>query len=107
MKKVSTILFALLAASWTYAQVSVSGTVRDDAGEPLIGVSILIEGTSTGTVTDFEGNYSLTASDDAVLVFSYMGYTTERIAVAGKKVISVTMKSDDKVLDEVVVVGYG
>ena len=107
MKKLSTILFALLAACCTYAQVSVSGIVKDDTGEPLIGVSVLIEGTSTGTVTDFEGSYSLTATDDAVLVFSYMGYTTQRIAVAGKAVINVTMQSDDKVLDEVVVVGYG
>lgn len=107
MKKLSTILFVLLAASWTYAQVNVSGIVKDDAGEPLIGVSVLIEGTSTGAVTDFEGNYSLTASDDAILVFSYIGYTTERIAVAGKKVINVILKSDDKVLEEVVVVGYG
>ena len=107
MKKLSTILFALLAAYCTYAQVSVSGIVKDDTGEPLIGVSVLIEGTSTGTVTDFEGSYSLTATDDAVLVFSYMGYATQRIAVAGKTVINVTMQSDDKVLDEVVVVGYG
>ncbi len=107
MKKLSTILFALLAASWTYAQLNVSGTVKDESGEPLIGVSILIEGTSTGTVTDLDGNYALRAAEKATLVFSYVGYTTERVAVAGRTTINLTMKPDDKVLDEVVVVGYG
>lgn len=107
MKKLSTILFALLAASWTYAQLNVSGTVKDESGEPLIGVSILIEGTSTGTVTDLDGNYALKAAEKATLVFSYVGYTTERVAVAGRTTINLTMKPDDKVLDEVVVVGYG
>ena len=107
MKKISVFLFALLTAAWTYAQVSVNGTVIDEKGEPLIGVSILVEGTSNGTVTDFDGNYSLMAADNATLVFSYMGYQTARIAVAGKTTVNLTMKPDDKVLDEVVVVGYG
>ena len=107
MKKTIIFLFALLAATGLYAQTSVSGTVIDESGEPLIGVSILVEGTSSGTVTDFDGNYMLTAADNATLVFSYMGYQTERIAVAGKTTINLTMKQDDKVLDEVVVVGYG
>ncbi|MBR6035184.1 MAG: SusC/RagA family TonB-linked outer membrane protein, partial [Paludibacteraceae bacterium] len=106
MRKLLSILFAFVTVS-VMAQTGVSGTVLDDQGEPLIGVSILIEGTTTGTVTDFEGNYSLIAGDKATLVFSYLGYRTERIAVNGRSVINLTMKSDNQVLDEVVVVGYG
>lgn len=106
MRKLLSILFALVTVS-AMAQTGVSGTVVDDQGEPLIGVSILVEGTSTGTVTDFDGNYSLIAGDQATLVFSYLGYQTEHVAVGGRSVINLTMKSDNKVLDEVVVVGYG
>lgn len=107
MNKFTVLLLALLTATLTFAQVEVTGTVIDETGEPLIGVSILIEGTTTGTVTDFDGFYSINANDNATLVYSYMGYKTERIAVAGKKVINLTMKQDNEVLDEVVVVGYG
>lgn len=106
MRKLLSILFALVTVS-AMAQTGVSGTVVDDQGEPLIGVSILVEGTSTGTVTDFDGNYSLIAGDESTLVFSYLGYQTEHVAVGGRSVINLTMKSDNKVLDEVVVVGYG
>ena len=87
MRKLLSILFAFVTVS-VMAQTGVSGTVLDDQGEPLIGVSILIEGTTTGTVTDFEGNYSLIAGDKATLVFSYLGYRTERIAVNGRSVIN-------------------
>lgn len=107
MKKVISFLFVLLTASYAFAQSEVSGTVKDDAGEPLIGVSILVQGTSNGTITDFDGNYTLSVPTDATLVFSYMGYQTETVAVGGKKVINLTMKQDNQVLDEVVVVGYG
>lgn len=107
MKKVIAFLFVLLTASYAFAQSEVSGMVKDDAGEPLIGVSILVQGTTNGTITDFDGNYTLSVPAKATLVFSYMGYQTETIAVGSKTVINVTMKQDNQVLDEVVVVGYG
>ncbi|MBQ5378965.1 MAG: SusC/RagA family TonB-linked outer membrane protein, partial [Paludibacteraceae bacterium] len=107
MKKFYVFLVALLCASFAMAQNGVSGQVIDEQGEPLIGVSILVDGTSTGTITDFDGNYSLQAGDDATLVFSYMGYKTEQIAVGGRKVVNLTMKQDNQQLEEVVVVGYG
>lgn len=107
MKKVIAFLFVLLTASYAFAQSEVSGTVKDDAGEPLIGVSILVQSTSNGTITDFDGNYTLSVPAKATLVFSYMGYQTQTIEVGSKTVINVTMKQDNQLLEEVVVVGYG
>jgi TonB-linked SusC/RagA family outer membrane protein len=89
------------------AQRSVSGTVIDDAGESLPGVSIVIKGTSTGTVTDVNGKYTLSVSPDATLVFSYLGYQTQELTVGSRTVLNVTLPEDTKTLDEVVVVGYG
>lgn len=91
----------------TATVAAVSGVVKDDAGEPLIGVNILVKGTSTGTISDFDGSYSLNAPDDATLVFSYTGYQTIEIPVDGRSTIDVVMSSDSKLLDEVVVIGYG
>ncbi len=107
MKNFLLFLMAFLPASLAFAQTEVTGTVIDETGEPLIGVSILVEGSSTGTVTDFDGNYVLSVPEKATLVFSYIGYKTEKVAVDGKKVINLKMKSDSEELEEVVVVGYG
>lgn len=87
----------------------VSGTVTDAAtGEPLPGVNILIDGTLKGVITDVFGRYNLEIEDqDAVLVFSFVGYLTEKIAVEGRSVIDVTLSPDVRLLEEVVVVGYG
>lgn len=85
----------------------VSGTVTDDDGEPLIGVNILVKGTSSGTVSDFDGNYSLDAPSDATIVYSYTGYKTQEIAVDGRSTIDVVLGADVAVLDDVVVIGYG
>jgi iron complex outermembrane receptor protein len=96
----------IMVGSVIYAQ-TVSGTVSDASG-PLPGVNILVKGTTTGTQTDFDGNYSLdVGSDDAVLVFSYVGYRTQEVAVAGQSTVNVTLVEDTAQLDEVVVVGYG
>src|SRR5690606_5560092 len=87
---------------------TISGTVTDQSGEPLIGVNIQVKGTTTGTVTDFDGQYTLdNVSDDAILVFSYIGYQTQEVAVAGKTTIDVVLTADAQLLDEVIVVGYG
>jgi TonB-linked SusC/RagA family outer membrane protein len=86
---------------------TVSGTVLDESGEPLIGVSVLVQGTTHGTVTDMDGKFSLDVPSNAVLEVSYIGYQTQKVKVAGQRALSIVMKSDNKVLDEVVVVGYG
>ena len=86
----------------------VSGVVKDVAGEPLIGVNVLVKSTTNGTITDFDGNYTLQnvkASD--VLVVSYIGYLTQEIHVGNQATVNVTLKEDTKTLDEVVVIGYG
>lgn len=85
----------------------VTGVVTSQSdGEPMIGVSIKIKGTNTGTITDFDGNYSIKASDGQTLIFSYIGYKEVEVTV-NKKVMNITLKEDSKQLDEVVVVGYG
>ena len=85
----------------------INGTVTDTDGEPLIGVNILIKGTSSGTITDFDGKYTLDAPSDATLVFSYTGYTDQEVAVGAQTTIDVILATDTEVLDEVVVIGYG
>lgn len=87
---------------------TVQGTVTDDAGSPLPGVNILVKGTLTGTTSDTDGRYSISApSGDAVLVFSFIGYTTQEIPVGNQSVIDVSMVSDVQTLGEITVVGYG
>jgi TonB-linked SusC/RagA family outer membrane protein len=83
------------------------GVVLDSDGEPLVGVSVLVKGTTTGTVTDMDGNFSVSASPNEVLVFSYIGYTTKEVKCGNQTTIRVVLDSDNKLLDEVVVVGYG
>lgn len=82
------------------------GTVLDENGEPLIGVTVLIKGTSSGTVTDFDGNFSLNVPSDAILEISYIGYKTQEISVGNQKNVVIKMVSDNEILDEVVVIGY-
>lgn len=102
------LFFGVIAFSTTIAQTTVSGTVSDASGAPLPGVSVVVEGTTTGVSTDFDGLYSIEAeSADAVLVFSYIGFLTQKIPVGGNTTIDVTMKEDVQNLEEVVVVGYG
>lgn len=94
--------FALVANAQT---IRVSGVVSDPDG-PSVGASIIQKGTTNGTVTDMDGNYSIQVPSDAVLVFSYIGMTTQEIAVGGRTKIDVSLSSNE-VLDEVVVVGFG
>jgi TonB-dependent starch-binding outer membrane protein SusC len=96
--------FALLLGSFIYAQ-TVTGTVSDASG-PLPGVNVLVKGTTTGSVTDFDGNFQINAVKGDVLVFSFIGYKSKEVAVAGAKV-NVILTEDAAQLDEVVVVGYG
>lgn len=102
------LLSALLGQHANAQGFRLQGNVTDDKGESLPGVSIIIKGTSQGTSTDANGNYSLDLPDqNAVLVFSFVGYESREVSVAGRSVVNVTLNADITTLDEVVVIGYG
>lgn len=101
---------SMMLLSYTaFGQNGLTGQVIDNNNMPLPGVSVVIKGTTAGTITDFDGNYNLNTdlSDSTVLVFSYVGFKTQEIVVDGQSVINVLMEEDTSLLDEVVVVGYG
>lgn len=87
--------------------VQIQGTVLDDTGFPLPGVNVVIKGTTTGTVTDLDGKYSLEVPEDATLVFTFVGFESQEIPIGGRSTIDVTLGEDLSDLDEFVVVGYG
>ena len=90
------------------AKITVNGQVVDQEGEPLIGATIKVKGTQTGVVTDYDGNFSLEVSSDAVLLISYIGYKEREFAVRGRVDLGkIQLDADDMTLDQVVVVGYG
>ncbi len=96
--------FALLCNMAVSSQSTINGTVIDDAGEPLAGVNIVEKGTSNGTATDFDGNYEIEVTEDATLVFSYIGFNSIEVSSSGKSTIDVTL-SEGVQLDEVTLVG--
>ena len=98
-----------LSGVLAFAQTkTVTGTIVDAFGEPIIGANVLVKGTTNGAVTDIDGNYSISGVDNnAVLVVSYIGYTQQEVSAAGKSKIDVTLAEDASDLEEVVVVGYG
>ena len=89
------------------AQSIVKGTVNDEAGEPIIGATVKVEGSNEGAITDFDGNFSVNAASNATLNISYVGYVTQQVNVSGRSNINVTLVEDTNTLDDVVVVGYG
>lgn len=104
-------LAAILALCFAFPalaqRITVTGTVIDPEGEPLIGASVVVKGTSLGAATNIDGEYSLSVDPDATLVFSYVGFDTQEIPVNGQAVINVTMAINSEVLGEVVAIGYG
>ncbi|MGN0048045.1 MAG: SusC/RagA family TonB-linked outer membrane protein [Bacteroides sp.] len=96
----------LLSSTLAFAQNKVTGTVTDKSGEPAIGVNVLEKGTTNGCITDIDGKFSLNVKKGATLVFSFIGYTTQEVQVT-KDILNVVMQEDSKLLDEVVVIGYG
>lgn len=86
---------------------TITGTVNDSQGEPIIGANVVEKGTTNGTVTDVNGQFSLKVSDKAVLLISYLGYNPQELMVGNKNSLSVRLSEDSKMLDEVVVIGYG
>ena len=89
------------------AQSLIKGTVKDVSGDPIIGASVKVQGSKSGVITDFDGNFSVQADNNATLVISYIGYTTETVKVAGKNNLSITLKEDAQTLNDIVVIGYG
>lgn len=108
-KRFFTALLALLLIGvQAFAQSAVSGKVTDEAGEPCVGANVLIKGTTTGTMTDLDGNYSLPhVKQGSILVFSSIGYTSQEVRLGSSSVVNVVLKSDADFLNEVVIVGYG
>ncbi|MEO6282081.1 MAG: TonB-dependent receptor [Dyadobacter sp.] len=90
-----------------FAQNAIKGKIKDEQGQSLPGVSVVVKGTTAGTVSDNEGNYSVTADRNSTLVFSFIGYLTQEIAIGSKNSLDVKLSADTKALEEVVVVGYG
>ncbi|HSF54920.1 MAG TPA: SusC/RagA family TonB-linked outer membrane protein, partial [Algoriphagus sp.] len=99
------LLFGQIA--FAQSDLQVQGTILDSTGEPLPGVNVVIKGTSTGTVTDLDGKYTLNVPSDAVLVFSFVGFTSQEIPVNNQTEINLTLADDTSDLDEFIVVGYG
>ena len=114
-KSILLLLVLLFIAAPAFAQgqgqgtgkVTVSGKVLDDQGAPVIGAGVMVEGTTTGVATDLNGNYTITVPSNASLSIQSIGFKTVVIPVRGRSRIDVTLSSDDELLDEVVVVGYG
>ena len=88
-------------------QTAVTGKVLDSTNEPLIGVTIQVKGTQRGTITDFEGKFSIQASRDETLVVSYIGYKTQEVPLSGTRDLTIVLAEDNEMLEEVVVIGYG
>lgn len=109
MKKILAVLFLSLGMCFcAFAQKTVTGKVVDDANLPVIGASVMLQGANNvGTVTDVDGQYKLNVPENAVLVVSCIGFTTQEIPVSGKSVVDVTLLPDENMLEELVVVGYG
>ena len=110
-KRIS-ILFLLILAITTnmiYAQNTdiISGRVSSSIGEPMIGASVMVKGTTNGTITDLDGNFKVEASSTATLIISYVGYVTQEVQIAGRKAVNITLKEDTGLLEEIVVVGFG
>lgn len=85
----------------------VTGIITDERGEPIIGANVVVKGTSKGTVTDLNGEYSIEANGKSILLISYIGYLSEEVAVGNNKTLNIQLKEDAQKLDEVVVIGYG
>lgn len=110
MKKLTILFSLLISVATVFAQqrITVSGTITEAAtGNPIPGVTVLVQGTTTGTVTDFDGKYTIEAAGDAVLTFRFVGMESQDIAVNNRTNINVSMQPSTQQVDEVVVVGYG
>ena len=103
----SGLLMVLSVSAQTGTTINVRGTITDVAGDPIIGANILIQGSFSGTITDFDGNYLLQAPADGVLEVSYIGYNPQIISINNRTTINIVLEEDRALLDELVVIGYG
>ena len=87
--------------------ITVKGTVIDDTGAPMIGLTVVVTGTSTGATTDIDGNYSIQAPANGSLTFSYLGFQTQTIQIDGRALIDVQLMPDSELLSDAIVIGYG
>ena len=101
------LICCLSGATWAQTQSNVNGLITDSSGEPLIGVSIQVKGTTHGTISDLDGKFMLLAKTGDILRISYVGYTPQEIKLTGNQQLRIIMEEDTKRLEEVVVVGYG
>ncbi|MGB5438018.1 MAG: TonB-dependent receptor [Maribacter sp.] len=101
------LFLAILGMQFSFAQQTITGTVTDENGQGVPGANILVVGTTTGTQSDFDGNFSIPASPSDVLSISYLGYATQRITVGNQTTINVQLVEDASQLEEVIVIGYG
>ena len=101
------LLFLCVSTAWGQSK-SISGKVTSTTdNEPVIGASVVVKGTTNGTITDFDGNFTLSADANSTLVISFVGYVTQEIALSGNTSVNVLLKEDTQMLDDVVVIGYG
>ena len=108
LKRAFVALLLLIVGFAAYAQQTVKGTVKDSNGEPMIGVTVVANGTTNGAVTDIDGNFTLTnVSSSDVLNVSYVGYKTQNLKVGSKSSFNIVLEEDNTTLDDVVVIGYG
>jgi TonB-linked SusC/RagA family outer membrane protein len=107
MKKILTIFLIVFSTSVFSQEKIITGNVKDEAGDPILGVTVLLKGIARGAVTDFDGNYSIKAKTGDVLVFSFIGNETKELTVGESKTVNVILSKANNELEEVVVIGYG
>ena len=109
VRKIVLSIVALLAVGFAaYAQTrQVSGTVKDEAGNAIVGASVIVDGTVNGTTTDANGGFSISAPANATLTVSFIGYEDQTVNIAGKTQLAIVMKENAESIDDVVVMGYG
>ena len=105
-KVLLTLLVGMFLSVDAFAQqITVKGLVKDGTGEPVIGANVLVKGTTNGTITDFDGNFQLTANQGDIIVVSFIGYASQELPAAAN--MNIVLKDDTELMDEVVVIGYG
>ena len=105
-KALLTMIVGLFLSVDAFAQqIIVKGLVKDNTGEPVIGANVVVKGTTNGTITDFDGNFQLTANQGDIIVVSFIGYTSQELPAAAD--MNIVLKDDSELMQEVVVIGYG
>ena len=105
--KIITIFLCCFSLASAWSQNTVSGTVKDETSLPIIGANVVVKGTTTGVVTDFDGNYSISVKKGAILTFSYIGFKDQEFTINSSKKLNVILKENSSELNEIVIVGYG